>query len=384
MEENLLKKIGILTINDYTNYGNRLQNYAVQEVLKSIGVEPTTIVNTTLRSRATPTNNSRLLRLLKILLKRNFKQIKKLFYLKVNSHIVRESRENKIKNFKLFTAQYIKETNFTISIDSIPKNLNDNFDYFITGSDQVWNPSFRHFSKLDFLTFAPKEKRIAYSPSFGISKIPKEFEEKFKGWINGMNHLSVREESGEKIIKELSNREAIVLIDPTMMLDEKEWLKISRKSKYKPKNKYLCTYFLGETYETHRKEILKIAKENELDLINLGNLYDLKRYSVDPSEFLDFIVSSDLFLTDSFHGVIFSILFSKPFVVFNRIGTLPSMNSRIETLLSKFKLEDRSWEIVNKTRQFYNIDFSLVPSILESERNKAYKYLKNAFDIKDE
>ena len=109
----------------------------------------------------------------------------------------------------------------------------------------------------------------------------------------------------------------------------------------------------------------------------------MKRYSEGPSEFLDYIASCELFLTDSFHGAIFSILFNKPFVVFDRIGNMPSMSSRIETLLSKFKLEHRKWERVMETGNYFEVDFSHVKPILEKERKKAYEYLKNALKIKD-
>lgn len=378
-----MKKIGILTINDYTNYGNRLQNYAVQEVLKSLGTDPVTIVNSTRVNRTTTKIDSRLQRLLKLFLKREFKNFKKKYYLRINGNQIREAQATKVNNFKSFSNQYINETDSSISIDNIPKDLNDSFDYFITGSDQVWNPSFRHFSEIDFLTFAPQNKRIAYSPSFGISSVPEEYKEDFKRWINEMSFLSVREDAGVRIIKELTGRESTVLLDPTMMLDKDKWFEISKKDKFKPDVPYLCTYFLGETFEAHKASVYKIAKSNNLEVVNLGSVYDLNRYSIDPSEFLDYIASSELFLTDSFHGAIFSIIFEKPFIVFDRLGKLPSMNSRIDTLLTKFNLIDRKWGSVKQSQDYFGADFSHTGPIFEYERLKAYNYLRSALDIEE-
>ncbi|NLV95059.1 MAG: polysaccharide pyruvyl transferase family protein, partial [Candidatus Riflebacteria bacterium] len=93
--------------------------------------------------------------------------------------------------------------------------------------------------------------------------------------------------------------------------------------------------------------------------------------------------SSDIVLTDSFHGTVFSILFEKPFIVFDRIHEGPSMVTRVETLLSKFKLESRKWQnMKNKNmNDLFEIDFSHVPSILEAERKKALDFLKTALDV---
>lgn len=379
-------KIGLVTILDYNNYGNRLQNYAVQQIILSFdsGIETIKVIsNIEKKSKIcliiNLSNQIANIGILKFIGKIISRMINKIYIIRN-----KKALEIRLDNFIKFTKENILETNFEISNSDLPVDLNNKYDYFITGSDQVWNPTFKRFSNLDFLTFAPKEKRIAYAASFGIDSIPLEYEARFKEWIGGMNHLSVREEAGARIIRELTGREAAVLIDPTMMLDKNDWLRISKESIYKPSKKFICTYFLGGTYELHKNEITKISVDNDMELVNLGSIYDLKRYSDGPSEFLDYIASCELFLTDSFHGAIFSILFKKPFVVFDRIGNMPSMSSRVETLLSKFKLEGRKWERVMKTRDYFEVDFSHVHLILEAERKKAYRYLNHALNIKDQ
>jgi len=378
-----MKIVAIITLNGYINYGNRLQNFALQSIMEEYGfyVETIWVDQTKITTKLSFIDKIRYIG--KKSIYDIFLKISNKLWVVFHCDEVNMAYSIRTEMFKKFTEDYIKETEFYISDESIPNDLASKYDYFIVGSDQVWNPQFTFGSPIYFLTFAPKEKRIAYSASFGIDAIPPEYEARFKEWIEGMNCLSVREEAGAKIISKLTGREAVVLVDPTMMLDKNDWLKISKESIYKPTKKFLCTYFLGSTYDLHKNEITKISVDNDLELVNLGSLYDLKRYSEGPSEFLDYIASCELFLTDSFHGAIFSILFNKPFIVFDRIGNMPSMSSRIETLLSKFKLEHRKWERVMETGNYFEVDFSHVKPILEKERKKAYEYLKNALKIKD-
>lgn len=373
-----MKKIGILTINDYSNYGNRLQNYAVQEVLKELDTDPTTVVNLTKTAKTFEQKTETSASEQKFSADQAYKTFKRKLYNGTHKKKIAELKEEKVKRFKAFTDTYISETDYSIKDGEVPADLNDQFDLFVTGSDQVWNPTFKHFSEIDFLTFASNDKRIAFSPSIGISEIPEPFVEDFTKWLNGMASLSVREEAGAEIISELTGREAEVLLDPTMLLDRQHWLDLARPFKNKPSKPYLCTYFLGDTYLEQKKEIEQMAKKYNLELINLGNQYDLRQYEADPAEFLDFIASSELFLTDSFHGTIFSILFEKPFVVFNRTGRLMSMNSRIDTILKKFKFEERKWEDMKNNANYLAIEFDHVDAILQKERQKAEDYLKQA------
>lgn len=381
-----MKKVAILTINDYNNYGNRLQNYATQEVLRGMGLHVKTIVNNT-KYENKNNKNSRI--------KYKIRKVKHMsvneIYEKTNSRLwnyvhrreISECKAKRIRVFKQFTDNYIDETNYCISNNNVPNDLADKFDYFITGSDQVWNPTFKRFSQVDFLTFAPKHKRISYAPSFGISEIPFEHIENYKVWLSQMDKLSVREEAGAKIIKDLTDRDAIVLVDPTMMLTKEKWLSISRAADNKPKNKYLLTYFLGKVSKKTKETIKIISNKNRLEVVNLADIRDGETYIAGPSEFIDYINSASVFLTDSFHGAVFSILLEKPFIVFDRKGNYLSMNSRIETLLNMFKLSSRKSNNIFSNNQVFEVDYSHVPPILEKERKKAIGYLKDALNVMD-
>lgn len=380
-----MKKIGIITMNGYNNYGNRLQNYAVQEVLKALGFSVETII-TEIEDKEysyskVETKRDKLLKIKNMPVKILFKKIENKIWYKINKEYIDEAIKIRLKNFKEFTKKYISETDYKISQNNIPKNLSDEFDYFIVGSDQIWNPIFRFGSSIDFLTFAPQYKRIAYAPSFGIDDIPQEYADNYSKWLSQMHRISVREESGAKIIKKLTGRDAQVLIDPTLMLSKEQWLSISKEDEFKPKGKYLLTYFLGDISEERKIEIGKFAKRNKLQIVNLGDIRDIKRYKAGPSEFIDYINSASIFFTDSFHGCVFSILFKVPFVVFNRKGNIPSMNSRIDTLLKTFKLEDRRKTNIKCYEEMFNINYNHVDVILERERKKTINYLKEALNL---
>lgn len=381
-----MREIAIVTLNGYSNYGNRLQNYAVQEVLKSLGFYAETLLVNNKKNKQKTNNTSFVDRV------RNAKgkPINK-FLQQIEINLWSRLRKNEINMcklarkeiFKEFTKKYIVETKFVIFDNNIPEDLVKQYDYFVVGSDQVWNPAYISGSSIYFLTFAPRAKRISFSPSFGVSKIEPEYSEKYKEWISGINKLSVREDDGAKIIKGLTGRDAPVLVDPTFLITKEKWLSIAREANNKPKGDYLLTYFLGGLSDNYESEIKTIAKAKKLEVINLNKIREKITYRTGPSEFIDYINSCSLFCTDSFHGTVFSILMEKPFVVYERRGSDLSMFSRVNTLLDKFDLNSRKADNIKMNEAAFDIDFSHVAPILELERKKVFDYLKEALNVKD-
>lgn len=378
-----MRKVGILTLNGNFNYGNRLQNYALQEVIRDLGFDVETIVNTSdalVKSNVSSVAGNKIKKFFEgstsDVVQRAIFQLWK----RVHGRQIKDSETIRQHNFQSFSSDFIKETSFQISNPNIPADLHQQYDYFVTGSDQVWNPFFRKGSPIDFLTFAPIEKRIAYAPSFGIDVIPEEFREKYGLWLTELEKLSVREVAGAKIIKDLTDKTVPVLLDPTLLLTKEKWSEVAKTSAKKPKGKYLLTYFLGGIPKEHLSAIHNIARDNNLEIVNLGNVMDLDAYKAGPREFIDYIMTADLFCTDSFHGVIFSILFTTPFIVFKRRTHLPSMYSRMDTLLEKFQLESREYDSVLKNGNVLYTDFSRAVTILDIERDKSLSFLKNSMD----
>lgn len=360
------KKVGIVTINDYSNYGNRLQNYALQEFLKTFNCEVNTITNI-------PEKKDLNVKIANM--KLAFSKLNKELYYKIKKkRILKENKEllaSKINNFKRFTNTFIDEKDFR---ELTKDNLND-YSYFITGSDQVWNPYFRKGNANDFLTFAPKEKRLSYAPSFGVSKIPKYYEKLYKKWLLGFEDISVRESSGKDLIKFIADKNSTVLLDPTLMLEKNEWKKIFNNKIISNSEKIILTYFLGDIPLKAKKQLNDLCEHENFKIINIASFEDKENYDLDPAEFLQLIESSSLFLTDSFHGVVFSIIFDTPFIVFNREDSSPAMNSRIDNLLSKLLLENRKFESV-KNDEVFNSDYNQAKKIIEKEKQLSIKYLK--------
>lgn len=372
-------KIGIATIVDYKNYGNRLQNYALQEVLKSMGHEVDTILN---KKYEPEENKSVLARYVDRFKELGFRGNVNRLSEKVKGDPKEKLLNEKKRRFKAFSNEHISETDFTVDPKAVPGDLGNQYDFFVTGSDQVWNPNYRYGSSFDFLTFAPADKRIAYAPSFGVSEIPDTFKADYATWLSEFSSLSVREDAGAQLIETLTGRNVPVLVDPTLLLTRLEWLNLAKSPDVKPVRPYLLTYYLGKLAEDKQRLIQEVAEENNLEIVNLADYDDADYYTIAPDAFIRMINDASVFFTDSFHGAVFSIVLEKPFVVFDRVSKGPSMNSRIDTLLSKFELMDRKFEQFNKS-QLFDIDFSHVPPILEKERNKSLAYLKQAFYKED-
>lgn len=374
-----MKKAAIITITDYVNYGNRLQNYAAQELLKSYSLDVTSIANIPVRE---PINElefttMRIKNALKlspiILLKKIAEKIEE----RKNKDKFLKAKQAKEKSFREYALKHTLETSFTVIGDNIPENLGDQFDFFFIGSDQIWNPNIRYGCGFDFATFAPQNKRIALAPSFGVSDIPERFVAPYSKWLSEVQFLSVREQAGANLIKKLTGREASVLVDPTLMLTREQWLSVAESGVNKPVKPYLLTYFIGEVSKKRKKLLAQLAKKHNLEIVRLASLDDIERYDANPGEFIDYINSASLVCTDSFHAIIFSMHMEKPFVVFDREGKSAPMSSRIETLLSKFKFESRKFSKLQNSADIFDIDFSHIPGILKTEREKVYEYLNN-------
>ncbi|MGX7328549.1 polysaccharide pyruvyl transferase family protein [Enterococcus bulliens] len=356
-------KCAIRTIVDYNNYGNRLQNYALQEILKKKGFEVVTIKNHYTKKNAKK-NYVNLLMSNQILNKINNKY-KNFKYKKVNNE--------RINNFLEFTKTYIAET--ANNYEKMPSNDKDfdDIDIFFIGSDQVWNYSFDRFSEFDFLTFTNKPK-ISYAASFGVTSIPKEYEEIYKDGLNQLDFISVREKAGERIVREFTNKKVTTVLDPTLMLTQSEWLKLASKGK-KYKDKFILTYFLDEPMLEDRKYYENFASKYNYKIKQLGTIKDLELWKANPAEFINLFSQAEAIFTDSFHACVFSIIFEKYFEVFERNTKLPSMNSRIDTLFDDLHLNSR-WH--NAGSHYEKIDYLNVHKLLKARQQESLNFIDNA------
>ena len=357
-----MNKIAIITICDFNNYGNRLQNFAVQSILSKEGFEVFTIKNKEIINNDKGVSENIL------------RYLKSLF---LSFGLKEKGRKNYFKNFN-------RHINFDKrNFNWFFKNYWQKYDYFVVGSDQVWNPKFGRLSDLDLLTFVKeKNKKISVSASFGIDNLTKENSDKVKLNLESFKSISVREESGKKIIENLNiNNMVEVLIDPTMMIDNYEWSELAQRPIQLKSKKYILMYFLGNITAQIQSEIDRIAKEKNCEIINV---LDKKSefYKTGPSEFLYLEKNAFLICTDSFHSAVFAILFNVPFCIFKRKGSNIVINSRIDTLLSKFKLQDRYCDL-KITDKLIECNYTKTNEILSEERKKFMFFLEKALDIKE-
>ena len=359
-----MRKIAIITKNDINNYGNRLQNYALQRFLQEISKENYII---TIKN-ISQLNNDKDKRI-----KNYLKRIKNIYAKKV----IKKSDFRK----KMFI-NFDKNINFSKKVyDKYHKIEEKSFDYFIVGSDQVWNYNF-DMPSMYFLSFSNKDKNISYAASFGIECIPQNLKKIYRNGLNNFKSISVREEAGKKIVEELTGREDVqVLVDPTMLLTAKEWDKVAKKPEQLKTDKYILNYFLGELSEERKEEINRAAKENNCEVINILDK-NSPFYQTGPSEFLYLEKNAFLICTDSFHSSVFAVLYNRPFIVFDREDSLVSMNSRIETLINKFNLKNRKFT-GKITEKNLNHDYKEAYEILEKERKKSDDFLRKALEINE-
>lgn len=366
-------KIAIITLNGYFNYGNRLQNYALQRFLKILSKEnfSETVwyerLNLKIREKIVNYVNIRDY----ILNKHNFRQ-----FIDSGRYMFDIIREY---NFKKFSDKYIN----SVFDFEIKNDLNERYDYFIAGSDQIWNPYWLK-DATEFLQFADRNKRVAYAASFGVSEIKPDKVEQVKKGLEGIDYISVREQAGAKIVKDLTGKDVPVLVDPTLLLTAKEWEQVMERPVWYRDEKYILVYFLSKLPDKIKSDIKNLAEKYKFKIVNLMDEENIDYYCSPPSEFLYLIKNCSLIYTDSFHGTVFSILNKRPFVTCSREGGI-NMDSRIDTLLSMFHLESRkiskenNYEIANPLE----IEYPNVEAILDRERQRSKEFLCRALNINE-
>ena len=335
----LNKKIAIATMIGQ-NQGNRLQNYALQNILEQI----TGARVETLRVAYGP---------------RGFKRAAKKF-------LYRGFPSKRWARFEEFDNKYIHYSKHSI-ID--PNLANVGYSLFVIGSDQVWNPTFEYTSEAEFLPLIPTRQKISYAASFGVSKIEK-CRTQIGSLLSGISKISVREQAGVDLVKELAEKDSTLVLDPTMLLSVDTWWLIAKRPRIEiPKTGYILKYVLGENITDD--VALSFAPDSECSIIDLKD----RSLPVGPAEFVWLISNAKFVCTDSFHASVFSILFHTPFAIFDRISDNEDMSSRFDTLCDLFSLEGCRVQRREKYKPSC-INWAEVDSILVHARDKSLQFLE--------
>lgn len=351
-------KIGILTQHFLLNYGGIIQNFALQQVLLKLGHEPLTFEHDTCYSRTR-------------WLLRTAKQILKTRSLK--GLPVYPTYQGRIgnKNFIKFVLKNIR----SVTVKDFTPDLTQKYglDAYIVGSDQVWRPAFNLGPRLGnvFLDFAGDDvKKISYAASFGCKEWEyTEEQERMCGKLaKRFDAISVREASGVDLCKEHFGVEATLVLDPTLLLNKEDYGKVCHDVPKKEKHIFVYSLVVSEGVLAVAE---KVAEAMGLSIIVKQAGRKVKKEDTIEDWFAEFR-DADYVVTDSFHGMVFSIIFNKPFsIVMNPSGG----NDRYLSLLSQLGLMER---IVSDELQpvFSAIDWSDVNHRLTELRKASFEFLK--------
>lgn len=358
-------KIGILTVPFNNNYGGFLQAFALKRVLEDMGNE-VVIIN---RRRNKDDN----------------------FKVKIMNFLIKiHVRKDMIKEISKYTEQFKREylypmTEEYYTSEELKKCLNYNFDAVIVGSDQVWRYKSAGDSIDDFFCNFLEGTNIphfSYSASMGTDEMeyPQDKIEVCAKLLKGFKAISVREQSAKDILKAYFDAENVqVVIDPTLLLNKQVYIDLFKNNHDKSQNPYVFTYVLDEKQEL-REAIDGFATKRGLNIVNLraqtGNLKEIK--VIEPVEkWLSALYYSDYVVTDSFHGVVFSIIFNKPFVVY---GNMRTGISRLDYLLGLLDIKERLMSSCNELSGLLetSIDWKVLNKRIDEERGASFFFLKEA------
>lgn len=383
-----MNNVGLCIVYKNCNYGSILQSYATLLKIQSLGCNYEIL-------RYTPTKNMKFyLKAIPRLLNRDMiygkvRTFKRKIGKKTHKEFARNDRIRE-KKFREFVDNNFEHFSREIHKYSALQEYANKFSDVLVGSDQLWLPSglATNFYNLKFVPDGVN--KIAYSASFGVSKIPSYQRNRTRDYINRINHLSVRENAGARIIKELTGRDAQVILDPTMVIDREDWDK-SITNREIVEGDYIFCYFLGNN-PSQREEVRKLAEEKKLRIVVLRhldeyipedeNFGDIAPYDVGPAEFVNLIRHAKYVCTDSFHGSVFSIIYHKQFISFNRYadGT-NSRNSRLDTLFSNIGVSRRYGSNLSKEIDEY-IDWESVEKELQLLRKSSATFIEKALGNK--
>lgn len=377
-------KIGIFTILNVNNYGAELQCCALYRKLHKMGYD-VEVVN--FLFGINPDHDFKDERLTVPI---SLKQIIKVKLLPIVQNLFcLFHQKNKLLRNKRFDEFHNKYNRLTKTVYPSVKSLYDaNFDYDVIciGSDQVWNYE-KGYSLEPFLACFDKKgtKKVSYASSIGLSVISKEAEEVFKKWLSEFSWLSVREQQASKLLGNLLNRNIDVVLDPTLILDSQEWLEVA-KFDMCPKEKYLLVYIVTiKPCDYVLKLARHIAKQRNLKIVRIcrdaypehsGN--DVQEIlTAGPSDFVGLFAKAEYVITNSFHGTVFSVNFSKPF--YSVIKNQHSTNSRLTSILQRLELENRIVPIGSSLPPISDIDYTIPAEKLKNERQHSLEYIRKAF-----
>lgn len=376
-----MKKIGIVTWCKWNdNYGTILQAYALFTYIKAVGYMPQILDDAHISSSYARQKYGKIR---SIDIYRKF--LKKLRESMFSSDIFEKNCAKRELFNSFLKRKLIHYYRQGIDYDHL-SSIEKHFDAFICGSDQIWTPDINFFDPYYFLSFVTKKPQIAYAPSIGRSSYPEELIPEIKNMLKDFKHISIREKSAANYLSEAIGRDVTACVDPTLLLDADRWIHDFKITAQEKRGDYVLFYFLGQG-RWYKKTTVDYCRNKGLKTMVLpmrkedAELGDMMSYP-DMSGFLSLIYNAHYIITDSFHGMMFSIIFRKQFMICARFndGDTISQNSRIEDFCSRINLTGRYVKSPDEIDTVFksHLDYHTISDKLDSEINSSKDYLRVA------
>ncbi len=363
-------KIAQLTFHASHNYGSVLQAYALSKQLQLMG-HSTEFINLRPESQ-----------------KRAYQVITGRGVHRVFHYLIYPQLKRRYDEYERFITEVLPITKDEYGSTKDIEQVSFDYDAYVCGGDQIWNPVCQDFETAYYLQFLPENcraKKISYSPSLGRTEFKAATLENISHWVQKFDAISVREQRGAELIERVSNRKVVMVCDPVLLLDKQKWEKIAKKPKYK--KPYVLVYFLENNHGS--RDLIGYLKETlgyDVVLLNeyLRDFFKPYRHAYDssPEEFVGLFMNASFIYTNSFHGTAFATLFEKPFITAIALDQEHAINnndSRKIDYLNKLGLEyciyteeKPNLDLISK------IDYKKISSIISSMRKDSINYLFHA------
>jgi hypothetical protein len=381
--------VGVCLKYEQLNYGSKLQALATVRMLEDLGLEYEIIQY----NKKTPAFLMKsALRLFNyVFLCDRYYQLQRKFefsrhpQVKAQVEIRNRAFSDYNEHFNAHLSEYFS------SYGDLKKKCSKRYDALLTCSDQLWSPSALG-SGFYNLMFAPADTlQVSWASSFGVGSIPWYQRTRTRTYLNRIHHISMRENQGADIVRELTGREVPVLMDPVFAFSREQWDDMVPGGE--PEwDDYIFCYFLGDN-PGYRRAARELAEKTGRKIVTLRHLDkyvdsdeafgDYAPYDVDPVRFLNILRNASCVCTDSFHGTAFALIYEKPFVVFDRYSnsSANSKNSRIQSVCDNLGVTNRRYRdgMVLADMLAQAIDYVSVGKKIEGYRSQTIKYLQDAF-----
>lgn len=357
------RKVLLVTLWGNKNFGNRLQALALKKMIEKLGYD------VTCAAYKSDTIKKTIIKIPKALLGLwGITKYRNTYLSQCRVHAIKKGK-------KLYYPQTRTITHYKTKRRIDPNS----FEAAVVGSDQVWH----HWGKEDdlpyfYLSFMPPQKRISYAASFGFEEFPQKDLRFHTEGLKGMRYISCREETGCKLVKEITGKQGELVLDPTLCIDRVTWIKYEKAPQYKLPQRYMLVFMLGEK-NNYWNAIESYAQKNKLEIIDL---FDYKRRDVWTTTiegFLWIVHHAEYVCTDSFHCIVFSILFGRKFTAFHRQQKgFENMFDRIATLLSITGLQANEYNGTGIQENSFN--YVEIRNELEKSIYNSMDWLKTALN----